>query len=259
MRRFLITTRAVWGAELPEMPRRSTRFAARMVVWLSAPLASIEHRERLAELPEPVIFAFNQNNSLESILVPALLLFHRRGRIVRFLVDWMYIHIPVVGWFIRQIEPIPVYTKPDRYRLFERYRHRQRQLASPVEGAVAGLAAGWSLGIFPEGTRNRSATHLARPRPGLGRIVLATQVPVVPVGIFYPAKDRLGRMPRLGRFVVRIGEPLAFEAERASDPSSLDGARAVVDQVMKSLALLSEKSYSFNRSIDNPDPDGRKP
>lgn len=251
-------TRALWGAPLPELARPTTRFATRLIVWLISPWATLDSRERLSQLPEPVIFAFNHNNSLESILVPALLVFHRRGRIVRFLVDWMYIHLPVVGWFIRQIEPIPVYTKPDRYRLFERYRQRRRQSFSPVAASIACLAAGASLGIFPEGTRNRSATDLRRARGGLAQIVLGSSVPVVPVGIHYPAKDRLGRIPRFGRFVVRIGAPLDFSAERATGD-----ARAVTDRVMEQLAVLCEKTYAYSRPSDNsepaPQPAGRTP
>lgn len=252
MRPIFATTRAVWSAPLPEMPRRTTRLAARVIVWLISPWARLESRQRLAQLPEPVIFAFNHNNSLESILVPALLIFHRRGRIVRFLVDWMYIYLPVIGWFIRQIEPIPVYTKPDRYRLFEKFRQDRRQRFSPVAASLDCLAAGASLGIFPEGTRNRSADQLRRARGGLAQIVLASSVPVVPVGIHYPAKDRLGRIPRFGHFVVKIGEPMDFTAERATGD-----ARAVTDRVMEEISTLCEKTYAYSRpSVDSePDPE----
>jgi 1-acyl-sn-glycerol-3-phosphate acyltransferase len=240
---LVATSVHAWRTPLPELRSRAARFAARLLVWLTAPLATLESRERLARLPEPVLFAFNHNNSLESILVPALLIFHRRGRIVRFLVDWMYLHLPLIGWCIRQIEPIPVYGKPDRFRLFERYRQRQRRDSDPVQAAVACLESGASLGIFPEGTRNRSASQLRRARGGLARIVMATSVPVVPVGIYYPAKDRLGRIPRLGRFVVRIGEPLDFTHEREQGD-----VQAITDRVMAQLAALCEKSVPPSRA-----------
>ena len=134
----------------------------------------------------------------ESLAAPAALLWLRRGRMIHFLIDWMYLHLPGIGWLMRQSDPIPVYGKPARWRLGE--RHRRERLRRPiVEACLERLAAGGSLGIFPEGTRNRSTEHLLPGRPGLGEVVLRSSVPVVPVGLRFPAAERLGRPPRLGR------------------------------------------------------------
>lgn len=234
----------VWTAELPHASG-VVRFLLRGLVTCFGPLTSVEGAERLNGLPEPAIFALNHNGTFESLAAPAALLWLRRGRMIHFLIDWMYLHLPGIGWLMRQSDPIPVYGKPARWRLGE--RHRRERLRRPVVAdCIARLAAGGSLGIFPEGMRNRSTDRLLPGRPGLGEVVLRSTAPVVPVGLRFPAAERLGRPPRLGRIVLVIGEPLAFQAER----SVADGlpaaarrslARQVVAEVMSEIARLSGK------------------
>jgi 1-acyl-sn-glycerol-3-phosphate acyltransferase len=215
-------------------------------------LVTIEAPERLVELPDPLLFVLNHNNSFESVIVPSKLIWHRSGRIVVFMIDWMFLHIPVVGWIMRLCDPIPVYTKPARFRVGEGYRQQRRRL-SPVDAAVDRLAAGQSVGVFPEGTRNRDPHTLLPARSGLVHIVLRSDVPVLPVGIEYPSARRLGRIPSVGRMRVRIGEPLDFtevrRTVRSSGRTELDGARfpearrIVADAVMSALAPLCGKVY----------------
>jgi 1-acyl-sn-glycerol-3-phosphate acyltransferase len=257
---WLHESRQILRTELPGLPNAAARGLARALMVAFHPLLEVEDLDRLAALPEPVIFAFNHNNSAESVLVPTALLFHRRGRPIDFLVDWMFLEIPLLGWVLRQVEPIPVYTKPARWRYREAYR-LARADRSPLAAAQARLAAGRSLGIFPEGTRNGNASELRRGRSGLGRLVLLSEAPVVPVGIDFPAKERLGRVPRLGRMRVRIGEPMAFAEERRAlrrlleadpDPGELlkashAASRRVVDEVMARLAPLCAKRYPYAR------------
>jgi 1-acyl-sn-glycerol-3-phosphate acyltransferase len=195
-------------------------------------LVTVEGAERLAEVPEPAIFALNHSNAVEAVLAPCVLIHLRRGRLLHFLADWMYLHVPVLGWVIRQCEPIPVYRKPARWRIGEAYRLEHRR-ESVVEACLERLAAGGSLGIFPEGTRNRDPRRLLRGRSGLGEIVLRSAAPVVPVGLHYPAAGRLGRAPRIGRLVLRIGEPMTFQAEQ--------DRREIVSRVMDALQELCQR------------------
>ena len=208
------------------------------------PLLEVERPERAA-LPGPVIFALNHSNSAEAVLVPTALMWLRGGTPVCFLADWIYLHVPVVGWLLRRAAVIPVYRKPARWRLHEAHR-RERSRRPVLDACLARLAAGASVGIFPEGTRNRDLDHLMRGRAGLGELVLRSSAPVVPVGIRYPAAARLGRPPRLGRAVLRPGEPLAFAEERAAAQGLVPRerlvlARRVVGRVMADLAELSGK------------------
>ena len=224
-------------AELPELSGTLRRATLRAVMLTFGRLVTVEGAERLGEIPEPAIFALNHSNAVEAVLAPCVLIHLRQGRLLHFLADWMYLHVPIVGWVVRQCEPIPVYTKPARWRIGEAQRLERRKRESVVEACLGRLAAGGSLGIFPEGTRNPDPTRLGKGRGGLGEIVLRSTpraVPVVPVGLHYPAAARLGRAPRIGRLVMRIGEPLFFQ----------DGetARQVVTRVMAALEDLSGKT-----------------
>jgi 1-acyl-sn-glycerol-3-phosphate acyltransferase len=210
-------------------------------------LVEVEDAERIARAPEPAIFALNHNNAFESVVVPATLIHLRGGRRVGFLTDWMYLCLPGLGWLMRQSEAIPVYGKPARWRLGEGYRLERRR-EPVVEACLERLAAGRSLGVFPEGTRNPDPARLLRPRSGLGEIVLRSAAPVVPVGIHYPAAGRLGRAPRVGRLVLRPGEPLFFPEERRAAREAAGGerreaVRRVVSRVMAELQELSGKRY----------------
>lgn len=219
-------------AEWPELSGTLRRAALRAVMLTFGRLVTVEGEERLAEIPEPAIFALNHSNAVEAVLAPCVLIHLRQGRLLHFLADWMYLHVPVLGWLIRQCEPIPVYRKPALWRIGEAYR-RKRQREPVVEACLERLAAGGSLGLFPEGTRNSDPTRLLRGRPGIGEIVLRSAVPVVPVGLHYPAAGRLGRAPRIGRLVLRIGEPMTFQAER--------DRREIVSRVMNALQELCQR------------------
>lgn len=243
---------------LPHLSHRPSRVALRLVMGTFGQLVSIEGADRLAALPDPMLFALNHNNSVESVVVPSALIHHRHGRLITFMVDWMFLYIPVVGWVMRRIDPIPVYTKPARFKVGEGYRRARRHL-SPVDEAVRRLATGHSVGIFPEGTRNPDPDRMRPPRPGLAHLVLRSDAPVLPVGIEYPAARRSGRVPTLGRARVRVGEPIPFSDERREvrllESDALDSRRFlelrrhVADTVMHALEPLSGKRYQ--------PPDGR--
>jgi len=223
-------------APLPHLRRPAARLLCRGLMLTLGQLVEVEHPERLAAVPEPAIFALNHRHALEALLAPTVLLYLRRGAPLHFLADWMYVEAPGLGWLLRQAEPIAVYGKPARFRLRE--SHRRERLRRPVLDACREiLERGESIGIFPEGTRNRDGRRLLRGRLGLGELVLATAVPVVPVAIRYPNcettrepnREMTGepnhqttrephrpprRPPGLGRMVMSIGEPLDFAAER---------------------------------------------
>jgi 1-acyl-sn-glycerol-3-phosphate acyltransferase len=255
---------AILLSRLPHS-RPGVRLLIRSVALLYWPWIRVINPQALVGLPEPVIFAFNHNNTFESVGVPATVLFHRGGRPIHFMIDWMYLKIPVVGSIMQQIEPIPVYTKPARWRLNESFRLNHLH-ESPIDACCRFLSQGKSIGIFPEGTRNSSADTLLPGRPGIGRLVLSSGAPVVPVGIAFPAGKRLGRVPRIGRCEVRIGKPISFTTEREAlveqlgeiDERTRAGimtrgfCRLVADRVMTELAGLCGKDYPHSIKDDPP-------
>ena len=71
------------------------------------------------------------------------------------------------------------------------------------------LSTGWSVLIFPEGTRSRSG-EMAPFKPGIGLIATRTGRPVVPVRIvgLHAVLGPGHRLPRPGHVEVRFGRPI---------------------------------------------------
>lgn len=251
--------RASW----PELRDLRQRILLRALLATLGRSVEVEGAEVLAEAGEPAIFALNHNNSVESVLAPAVLIHLRGGRGIHFLTDWMYLHLPLLGSLLRLSAPIPVYNKPARWRFGERLRQAGR-CASTVEACVSHLRRGRSIGLFPEGKRNPDPQFLLRGRLGVGEVVLRTGSPVIPVGLHYPAARQLGRAPHFGRLVLRIGDPLRFVAEhqnaRHAAPDERHRlVRRVVATTMEALAALSGKSCppaTRGRTRPAPEPGG---
>src|ERR1700687_981971 len=205
-------------APLPHFRRPAARRLCRCLMLTLGQQVEVEHRERLAAVPEPAIFALNHANSLEALLAPTVLLYLRGGSPLHFLADWMFVEAPGLGWLLRQSEPIPVYNKPARFRLRESYR-RDRLRRPVLDVCRERLACGESIGIFPEGTRNRDRRRLLRGRLGLGELALDAAVPGVPGAIRYPHRAAAASRWRMA---LSILEPLDFSAERRQVAAGAD-------------------------------------
>jgi 1-acyl-sn-glycerol-3-phosphate acyltransferase len=74
------------------------------------------------------------------------------------------------------------------------------------------LQTGWSVVVFPEGTRSRTGV-LGPFRPGVGLLAVRSGRPVVPVRIVgtYDALPPGRSLPRRSRVEVRFGQPLVAE------------------------------------------------
>jgi 1-acyl-sn-glycerol-3-phosphate acyltransferase len=89
--------------------------------------------------------------------------------------------------------------------------------------------------IFPEGTRTRDGA-IASFKPGIGRLVAGTSLPVVPCylhGTFHalPASRSL---PRPGKVYAIIGQPLQFESA-TNDRSGWDKIAAALEEAVRRL------------------------
>lgn len=219
----------------------------------------IEHDEHLDLTDGPILLAFNHNNYFETILIAYYFLFRNRNWKVTFLVDWMYSKLPVIGWFVNQVEPVLIYNKRAKLNYLNlRKPSRPRQYA--LSECLQKLQDCCSIGIFPEGARNPDPHRLRRGRLGVGELALQAKVPVVPVGVDFPSRHRLGRVPAFGRVVLRIGKPLTFPDELASYERLLHDQRnplkikkklerffaaRVTHVIMVELSRLAGKSYPF--------------
>jgi 1-acyl-sn-glycerol-3-phosphate acyltransferase len=106
-----------------------------------------------------------------------------------------------------------------------------------IRAALAFLAEGWALGIFPEGTHREEETS---KRAKSGVVVLAARgdAPVLPVYVGR-LPGPLGRL-RGERLRVFIGEPIEL------GPALRGGAayREAADEIMRSIYALPEKADS---------------
>lgn len=119
-----------------------------------------------------------------------------------------------------------------------------------VEEAVAALASGLSVGIFPEG-RISPEEGLASLRTGAVRIAAAAGVPIVPVGIWQDPDESLtvntkvggiqalGRYNLGGRCVIAFGQPLDFGLA-AEDRQGVKAATALLEAEIGRLAARCE-------------------
>lgn len=239
------------------------RFAVKSILLFFLPFIHVENDERIESASDPVIFAFNHNNSIETVLLAAYLLYRRDGAKVHFVVDWVFGSIPLLGRFIRLIEPIFVFNKKPRFKLLSGDLPKQKPDKAWDE-CVSTLKDNRSIAIFPEGTRNHDPSALMAGRLGIGKIAIASAAPVVPVGVDFRDRSKHGKMPFFGSMTLRVGERLYFRNEieesnninrstnltrRSKRNHLLYLDKKVLHNVMTELSRLSGKSYPFDPPI----------
>lgn len=84
-----------------------------------------------------------------------------------------------------------------------------------LEKCVERLKKGEILIMYPEGTRTRTGEILS-PKPGIGKIYLKTQVPILPVAIKgnFEILPPSSSFPKFKKIVkINVGKPLEFKEE----------------------------------------------
>lgn len=142
-------------------------------------------------LAGPAIFASNHQAMIDVVFLPALL-----PKTLKWVAKRELIRIPLWGWafsagavFIDRSDP-----------------HKAWQ---DIEAGLQGLPRGWSICIFPEGTRSRTG-ELGAFKKGLGHIALRTRLPVVPMA-FDGAHDVTppgGGLVYPGTIQLTVGAPI---------------------------------------------------
>jgi 1-acyl-sn-glycerol-3-phosphate acyltransferase len=182
----------------------------------------------------PAIFAVNHPNGL----IDPLFLLCFVPRPVSFLAKAPLFRMPLIGWFARGLEAIPVYRTQDNYAT--------SQNRETFAAARALLMRGGAIAIFPEGTTH-SEPRLKELKTGAARIALgcsAAECPdivIVPTAIFYTAKDSF-RSSALLYFGDAIEvAPVAVD-ENGEPPR--DAVQALTDRVESELAALTLQADS---------------
>jgi 1-acyl-sn-glycerol-3-phosphate acyltransferase len=179
----------------------------------------------------PVIFVLNHPNAL----VDASVLLAHAGRPVSFLAKEPLFRMPVLGFFVRAMDSIPVWRRMD-----EADTSRNR---ATFAAARSLLARGGSLALFPEGT-SHSETKLKPFRTGAARIALGAVgvegLDVVPAGLFYTDKTRF-RSRALLCFGAPIRvTPVPLDADGEPPPEAVRALTARLEEALAGLTLEAD-------------------
>ncbi|HEY3055215.1 MAG TPA: 1-acyl-sn-glycerol-3-phosphate acyltransferase [Thermoanaerobaculia bacterium] len=181
-------------------------------------------------LDRPVIFAANHPNGL----VDPLLILCFAPRAVSLLAKAPLFRYPIIGYFVRALDSIPVYRKQDKTT-----GSNQETFARARDV----LHRGGSIAIFPEGTTH-SDPRLRELKTGVSRIALGAQmesIAIVPTGIYYTAKQTF-RSETLVCFGPSIEvKPAAIGED--GDPAA-DAVLALTAEIEKELTGLTLQADS---------------
>lgn len=235
---------AIWRDPLPWLDGQPlTRFFVRGVLsGFRRKLISVQGLERISASQAPFILVLNHSQALEVLLLPALLFFARGGKRVHFMADWNFRLIPLVDVFYRCGQVITLTRKPAKPRWLDFIRPWFAEPEGAYEKAARLLREGASVGIFPEGTINRSPRRLLKGYSGAAQLSLETGCPLVPAGIRFPESAMAsGRIAELSPMEVRFGTPLVPPVARTTP--ELDEVREWHATLMSAIASLCGKTW----------------
>jgi 1-acyl-sn-glycerol-3-phosphate acyltransferase len=105
--------------------------------------------------------------------------------------------------------------------------------------AEAILHRGGVVAMYPEGGRSRTGKLAEQAKPGIGRLVLDSGAPVVPIAIHGSAKIRNWKRLRFPSVRVYYGEPLHFEREPGA---TRERQQEVADAIFAEIRTLYGRS-----------------
>ena len=155
--------------------------------------------------------------------------------------------IPLFGRLIRALNARPV--------------RRDGSDMRALKAALAVLAEGHAVLVFPEGTRGEEGGTLREGKPGVGMLAVLSGAPVVPVFVSGSgaALPRGRALPRPTKVRVSFGPPLTFKSEgknerrnqgrndgpgqvkRAGDDGRKEAYREAAQEMMRAIAQLRDQ------------------
>lgn len=200
---------------------------------------SVHGLEALADLRGPVLFVANHSSHLDAPLVLTTLPERwRRQTAVAAAADYFFDTWPRAVGSTMAFSTFPMERR------------------GGGSGSLAGelLLEGWSLLVFPEGTRSGDGWS-GQFRRGAAHLAIAAQVPVVPVAIrgSFPAMPRGRSWPVPGRPAVRVryGSPVQAIPD--------DDAATLTDRLRARIAALADEDATDWYGALRREADGRTP
>lgn len=183
---------------------------------------TVESRENLPAKP-PFVVVANHSSHLDAVILGLAVPIKHLGRVFPVAAGDVFFEKPIPASFATAcMNALPIWRRKCGGHSLDELRRRL------VEDECIYI-------LFPEGTRTRDGKML-RFKPGLGRLVCGTEVPVVPCYIdgARRAMPPHAKLPRPVKVRLKIGEPLVF-ADRESCKEEWKRALGEVEDAVRDL------------------------
>jgi len=187
-------------------------FLMRFLIWLLVHTVYRLDKSGMENIPEsgPAVLVCNHVSFVDGLVIAAAC-----PRPVRFVMDHQIFRIPVLSFVFRTGRAIPIAPAREDPQALER----------AYDDIAKALEEGDLVGIFPEG-KITSDGNLSPFRPGIGRIVARTPVPVIPLalrGLWGSFFSRHGgpAMTKWGRIARRVYSRIALVAAPPVPPKDV--------------------------------------
>ncbi|MCE7007828.1 1-acyl-sn-glycerol-3-phosphate acyltransferase [Kibdelosporangium philippinense] len=175
------------------------------------------------------ILVFNHISHLDPVVDAVFV--HRNKRVPRFLAKDSLFRIPVAGKIIGGAGTIPVYRGT-------------ANAADSLRAANEALSEGKLVCIYPEGTISKDPDGWPmRSFPGVARLALANDVPVLPIARWGTSQIWNGYTKKFTPFprktvTTYVGEPVDLSQFRGEDPPSNTTLMRVTELIMNDVKTL---------------------
>ena len=134
------------GCALPSLGLGDRLVLRALALIASRHVVAMHGLQHIRPATDPFILAANHSTRRKSLLVPALLLLHRGGRLVHFLADWNFRLIPGVGFIYARAQVVTVTRKSAKPRFLNALKPLYEHPQPTLERARSHLAAGRAIG-----------------------------------------------------------------------------------------------------------------
>ncbi len=178
-------------------------------------------RDQVPPMGPLLIVANHQSNVDASLLCASL------PRRIHFLAKHTIFQGPGANWFLQSYGAFPL--------------NRFGPDSRAYRWALGQLQSGNALVIFPEGTRSNGS--LQRGLPGVVRMAMESQAPLLPVGITGTAHIGSWKRVFYPTGTIRVNVGTVFTLPPVEGRISADVAQSMTDMIMHRIAALLPESY----------------